>query len=58
MTCRAGGARPGSLRKPAAGGLMSRRRSDQKKAAWRPLRHLIRLRWTSREFGFDRIGFG
>ena len=71
MTWRAGGARPGNFRKPAAGGsrreggnrvatggLMSRRRSDQKKAAWRPLRHLIRLRWTSREFGLDRIGFG
>ena len=46
MTWRAGGARPGNFRKPAAGGsrreggnrvatggLKSRRRSDQKKAA-------------------------
>ena len=71
MTWRAGGVIPGQVRKPAGdgsrreggnraatGGLMAGRQSDQKKAAWRPLRHLIRLRWTSREFGLDRIGFG
>ena len=71
MTWRAGGMQPGNLRKPAAsgsqreggnrvatGGLRSRRRSDQKKAAWRPLCRSVRLGWTSREFGLDRIGFG
>jgi len=58
MTWQAGGVIPGQVRKPATGGLMAGRQSDQKKAAWRPLRHLIRLRWTSREFDFDRIGFG
>jgi hypothetical protein len=52
------GIRSGGGKREATGGWMAGRQSAQKKAAKGPLRHSIRLRWTSREFDLDRVGFG